>query len=111
MQDLSHKAGNTFITKMASMGDPENTGLMYFQDVNNYFHLIEKENQNMNIIKNILNEFVAQSLKSPSYHIGLIMRAMIYLNNPDLALELIWNKNFKDVFNDWRSHTLLMVLL
>ena len=85
---------------------------IYGDDFKNYLHLVEDKPEQIDCLNGILSVVSKQNGFSSKFNYGpIIMRTILYLNKPDLALDLIKDKEFMHFFQDITSYDILFTSL
>lgn len=109
-QDLREK----FYEKMTEFSDPASHNMVFTEDLKHILHLAENKEEDLKLVKQMILKFNSQNkeLRFGAYTFGpVVMRLYHHLNQPNEALELFLNEDFKTFFTQNNSYHLLVDLL
>lgn len=104
---------STFRTKMNEVCEDQH-GMVFTEDLKAMLHLLQKRDDDMKLIENMIQKFSSQSeqFRFGNFVFGpVVMRAFYYLGTPDIALKLFKTPELEKFFSQNMSYHILMSLL
>ncbi|XP_015109959.1 pentatricopeptide repeat-containing protein 2, mitochondrial [Diachasma alloeum] len=88
------------------------TNLVTIVDLRKMLHIVEKNEEDLRLLKAMVERYHQQNNDNDSYTFGpIIMRALHYLNEPHVALEAIKDPKFHSLYNQPTTSAILLDLL
>jgi len=109
MRDKFLERLNEFVNK------EDGKSMVFTEDLKNVLYLVDKKPNEIELLKKMIKQFNSQNsqnLRFGTYVFGpIIMRMVSYLDDPDLALELLHDPELSGMFDQLSSYVTVMTLL
>ncbi|XP_046403945.1 pentatricopeptide repeat-containing protein 2, mitochondrial-like [Ischnura elegans] len=105
---------DNFRSKMLEFTQPASTNMIFTEDLKSMVHLVENKPADVELLQNMISRFNRQNkeLRFGSFIFGpVVMRALHYLNLPDVALKVFKDPELDGFFDQLMSYQILMDLL
>ncbi|XP_058835981.1 pentatricopeptide repeat-containing protein 2, mitochondrial-like [Topomyia yanbarensis] len=105
---------DSFKRKMREFVDGSATNMIFTEDLKNIVHLVENTPEDKKLLLDMIDKYNSQGqeLRFGNYIFGpVVMRALYFMKDPQLALQLIKDEKYNGFFDQFASYQVLGDLL
>ena len=99
---------------MQEFTDQDNKSIIFTEDLKAMLHIVDSNKEDIELMMKMIKKFHAQNneLRFGNYIFGpVVMRALYYLDLPDVALEAFKDRALQGFFDQHTSYKVLLTLL